>query len=104
MALKIYGFRSLLSDEYIAATVGLRKRCRMIKGTAGAKRRRLLREQAATKKKVESKIKFIKVVEGAKVTPDGSGSTASTSKTFFIPEAEVPGASSEDDDFAAKVT
>jgi hypothetical protein len=88
-------------DEYIAATVGLRKRCRMIQGTAGAKRRRLLREQAATRKKVESKIKFMKVVEGAKVTPDGSGST---SKTFFIPEAEVPGTSSEDDDFAAKVT
>ncbi len=66
-------------DEYIAATVGLRKRYRRIKGTAGAKRRRLLREQAATKKKVESKIKFMKVVEGAKVMPDGSGST---SKTF----------------------
>ncbi len=88
-------------DENIAATVGLHKRCRMIKGTAGAKRRRLLREQAATKKKVESKIKFMKIVEGAKVTPDGSGSK---SKTFFIPEAEVPGTSSEDEDFASKVT
>ncbi len=43
----------------------------------------------------------MKVVEGAKVTPDGSGST---SKTFFIPEAEVPGTGSEDDDFAAEVT
>ncbi len=50
-------------DEYIAATISLSKRCIMIKGTAGAKRRRLLREQAATKKKVESKIKFMKVVE-----------------------------------------
>ncbi len=41
----------------------------------------------------------MKVVEGAKVTPDASGSS---SKTFFIPEAEVPGTSYEDDDFAAK--
>jgi hypothetical protein len=91
----------LVPNEYIAAMVSLRKRCRMIKGTAGAKRRRLLREQAATKKNVESKINFMKVVEGAKVSPDGSGST---SKTFFIQEAEVPGTSSEDDDCAAKVT
>ncbi len=72
----------LVPDEYIAATVGLRKRCRMIKGTAGVKRKRLMREQAAAKKKVESKIKFMKVVEGAMVTHDGSGSK---SKDFVIP-------------------
>ena len=86
-------------DEYIAATVGLRKKCKMIKGTAGVKRKRLMKEYAATKKKAESKIKFMKVPAGAKVTPDGSGSK---SKTFVVPDASVP-SSSEDEDLEPEV-
>ena len=86
-------------DEYIAATVGLRKKCKMIRGTAGAKRKRLMKEYAATKKKAESKIKFMKVPAGAKVTPDGSGSK---SKTFVVPDASVP-SSSEDEDLEPEV-
>ncbi len=53
--------------EYIAATVGLWKKCRSLKGAAGTKRKRLIAEYAAAKKKVESKIKFMKVPEGPKV-------------------------------------
>ncbi len=50
-------------DEYIAATVGLRKQ--MIKGAAGTKGKRLQREIAATKKRTVFKIKFMKIPEGA---------------------------------------
>jgi hypothetical protein len=46
------------------ATVGLRKKCRSLKGAAGIKRTRLIAEYAAAKKKVESKIKLMKVPEG----------------------------------------
>jgi hypothetical protein len=48
-------------EEYIAATVGLRKKCRSLKGAAGTKRKRLIAEYAAAKKKVKSKINFMRV-------------------------------------------
>ncbi len=71
----------------------------MIKGTAGAERKHLQRMVAATKKSAESKIKFMKVAAGAKVTPDGSGSK---SKFFVVPEADVRD-SSDDGDFVTKI-
>jgi hypothetical protein len=66
----------------------------MIKGTAGEKRKRLQRVVAAMKKSAKPKFKFMKVAEGAKVTPDGS---SSKSKVFVVPEADVPGSSGNDD-------
>ncbi len=49
------------AEEYIAAKVGLRKKCQSLKGAAGTRRKRLIAEYAATKKKVDLKIKFMKV-------------------------------------------
>jgi hypothetical protein len=50
-------------DEYIAATVGLCKKCKRIKGAAWAKRQRLQQEITTTKNSVASKIKFMKIPE-----------------------------------------
>ena len=92
-------FASLFDDtlrvpeEYIAATVGLRKKCRALKGAAGTKRKRLFSEIAAAKAKGESKIKFMKQPEGPKVARDASGSR---SKRFVIPDADVPTTSDEE--------
>ena len=92
-------FASLFDDtlrvpeEYIAATVGLRKKCRALKGAAGTKRKRLFSEIAAAKKKGESKIKFMKQPEGPKVARDASGSR---SKRFVIPDADIPTTSDEE--------
>jgi hypothetical protein len=54
----------------------------MIKGTASAKRKRLLLEVAASKKRVESKSSSLRLLR----VPDGSGSK---SKIFVGQEAEV---------------
>jgi hypothetical protein len=40
-------------EEYITATVALRKKCQSLKGAAGTKRKRLIVEYAAAKKKVD---------------------------------------------------
>ena len=87
-------------EEYIAATVGLRKKCRALKGAAGTKRKRLLAEIAGAKKRVESKIKFMKVPEGPKVPRDPSGSK---SKEFVIPDADLPPSSEEEVPFFVAV-
>ncbi len=55
-------------------TVGLQKKCRSLKGAVGTKCKRIVAEYAAAKKKVELKIKFMKVPEGPKVPRDSSGS------------------------------
>ncbi len=75
---------------YIAATVGLRKKCQSLKGAAGTKRERLIAEYAAAKMKVELKFKFMKVPEGPKVQRDSSGSK---SKGFVIPDSDLPSTS-----------
>ncbi len=87
-------------EEYIAATVGLRKKCRSLKGAAGTKRKHLIAEYAAAKKKVESKIKFMKVPEGPKVQRDSSGSK---SKGFVIPDADLPSTSESEEEVPSLV-
>ncbi len=54
---------------------------------AGTKRKRLIAEYSAAMKKLESKIKFMKVQEGPKVPHDSSGSK---SKGFVIPDTDLP--------------
>ncbi len=63
MLTSLFDEKLLVPEEYFAATVGLRKKCQSLKGAAGTKRKRLIAEYAAAKKKVESKIKFMKVPE-----------------------------------------
>ncbi len=82
----LFNEKLLVAEEYIAATVGLRKKCQSLKGAAGTKCKRLIAEYAATEKKLESKIKFMKVPEGQKVPRDSNGSK---SKGFVIPDAEA---------------
>jgi hypothetical protein len=60
-----------LQDQYMNLVV----RNQPDLGAAGTKRKRLIAEYAAAKKKVESKIKFMKVPEGPKVQRDSSGSS-----------------------------
>ncbi len=87
-------------EEYIAVTVGLRKKCRSLKGAAGTKHKRLIAEYAAAKKKVESKIKFMQVPEGPKVQHDSSGSK---SKGFVIPDADLPSTSEGEEEVPSLV-
>ncbi len=86
--------------EYIAATVGLWKKCRSLKGAAGTKRKRLIAEYAAAKKKVESKIKFMKVPKGPKVPHDLSDSKP---KGFVIPDADLPSTSADEEEVPSLV-
>ncbi len=58
-------------------------------------RKRLIAEYAVAKKKVESKIKFMKVPEGPKVPRDSSGSK---SKGFFNPDADLPSTSADEEE------
>ncbi len=99
-------FTSLLDEklwvpeEYIAVTVGLRKKCQSLKGAAGTKRKRLIAEYAAAKKKVKSKIKFMKVPEVPKVQCDLSGSK---SKGFVIPNTDLPSTSKGEEEVPSSV-
>ncbi len=91
----LFDEKLLVPEEYIAATVGLWKKCQSLKGAAGTKRKCLISEYAAAKKKVESKIKFMKVQEGPKVPRDSSGSK---SKGFVSPDTDVPSTSADEEE------
>jgi hypothetical protein len=87
-------------EEYIAATVGLWKKFQSLRGAAGNRCQRLIAEHAAAKKKVESKIRFMKVPEGPKVPRNSSGSK---SKGFVIPDADLPSTSENEEEVPSLV-
>ena len=74
-------------EEYIGASVSLRKQCKSIKGTAGRKRMRILEERKCNEKKIDSKVKYL------------AGTAATGPAKLTVPEAILPSESSNDDDF-----
>jgi hypothetical protein len=82
----------------VAETQALRKKCSKVRGTAGPRRARLLREIAKQKKKSTSKIGYVDAPvppvpdapagAPAAALPDGGG--AAVSNQFRIPSPKLP--------------
>jgi hypothetical protein len=85
-----------VSKEFVASEPALRKKCHRLKGTAGAKRRRLLAEMQKDKAKKASKIQFMHMEASSGAAPGGQQKTPS--KSVAEPSAPLaePSAQTED--------
>ena len=87
--------------DYVAAEPGLRKKCKLVKGTAGPRRARHMAEIKEAKAKSASKIPFMSMQSSNGVAAEGVLALPAPAKAvsppdkIIIPEAVLP--SSEDD-------
>ena len=75
----LFMLEAVVPDKLVAATPAPRKKCSKIRGTAGPRRARLIREIAKEMKKSTSKIGFVKAPVPPMPDPVPSGSTRDAS-------------------------
>ena len=102
-------FRSdaVVPDNLVVATPALRKKCSKIRGTAGPRRARLIREIAKQKKTLTSKIGFVNdpvpaVPDPVRPTPDpvppvrdATPPPTARADNLIVPPPEVPSTSED---------